>query len=324
MLVLAAIVGGWFYWRSHRTVQLGQKDTIVLADFVNTTGDPVFDGTLKQALAIQLEQSPFLNVLSDRRVSATLKMMNRPPDERLSYEVAREVCLRSNSKALLEGSISSVGSHYLIGLKAVNCQTGDTLASTQAEAANRDNVLKQLGEAGNELREKLGESLISVQHYNKPLDQATTSSLEALKAFTEGRHLQWKEGDAASIPFHKRAVELDPELRPRLCLAGHGVQQPGRVQRGDEELHQGLRVARPGERSRALLYRGQLLQLRNRRTGQGQPELSGVDCRVSRRLRPLRQPSAERDVRWASTRRPRSRRGMPFNWRRTRAPGTAT
>jgi serine/threonine protein kinase/tetratricopeptide (TPR) repeat protein len=212
ILVAAAIAGG-FYLRARRTLHgLTGKDTIVLADFANTTGDPVFDGTLKQALAIQLEQSPLLNVFSDRRVNATLKMMNRPADERLNYEVAREVCLRSDSKALLEGSISSIGSHYLIGLKAVNCQTGDTLASTQAEAVDRDHVLKQLGEAGDELREKLGESLISVQRYNKPLDQATTSSLEALKYFTEGRQLQWKEGDAATIPFHKRAVELDPNF----------------------------------------------------------------------------------------------------------------
>ena len=170
LLVLAAIAGGWLFWRSHRSPQLGEKDTIVIADFVNTTGDSVFDGTLKQALAIQLEQSPFLNVLSDRRVNATLKLMNRAPDERLNYEVAREVCLRSNSKALLEGSIASVGSHYLIGLKAVNCQTGDTVASAQAEAANRDSVLKQLGDAGDELREKLGESLLSVKRFNKPLD----------------------------------------------------------------------------------------------------------------------------------------------------------
>ncbi len=212
ILVAAGIAGG-FYLRSRRTPhRLTEKATIVLADFVNTTGDAVFDGTLKQALAIQLEQSPVLNVFSDRRVNATLKMMNRPADERLNYEVAREVCLRSGSNALLEGSISSVGSHYLIGLKAVNCQTGDTLASTQAEAVDRDRVLKQLGEAGDQLREKLGESLISVQRYNKPLDQASTSSLEALKYFTEGRQLQWKEGDAATIPFHKRAVELDPNF----------------------------------------------------------------------------------------------------------------
>jgi eukaryotic-like serine/threonine-protein kinase len=227
LVMLAVVVGGWLYWRSHRTVPFGQKDTIVLADFVNTTGDPVFDGTLKQALGIQLEQSPFLNVLSDRRVNSTLKLMDRPPDQRLNYEVAREVCLRSNSKALLEGSISSVGSHYLIGLKAVNCQTGDTLASAQADAPDRDNVLKELGEAGNELREKLGESLISVQRYNKPLDQATTSSLEALKSFTEGRQLQWKEGDAATIPFHKRAVELDPNFARAYASLGMAYNNMG-------------------------------------------------------------------------------------------------
>jgi tetratricopeptide (TPR) repeat protein len=208
--VVALAAGGYFYFR--RTPKPTDKDTIVVADFVNTTGDAVFDGTLKQALAIQLEQSPMLNVLSDRRVNATLKMMNRPEDQRLNYELAREICLRSASNVLLEGAIGSVGSHYLIGLKAVNCQTGDTLASTQAEAVDRDHVLKQLGEAGDELRGKLGESLISVQRYNKPLDQATTSSLEALKYFTEGRQLQWKNGDAATIPFHKRAVELDPNF----------------------------------------------------------------------------------------------------------------
>jgi len=212
VLLLAGAIGTWLYNQSHKTAKLGEKDTIVLADFVNTTGDTVFDGTLKQALAIQLEQSPFLNVLSDRKVSSTLKMMDRPSDERLSYDVAREVCLRSNSKALLEGSISAVGSHYLIGLKAVNCQTGDNIASAQAEAADRDSVLKRLGEAGNELREKLGESLISVKRFNKPLDQVTTSSLEALQAYSIGRSMQAQKGDAESVPFHQRAVALDPNF----------------------------------------------------------------------------------------------------------------
>ncbi len=212
VLLVAAAVGIWFYQQSHKTPKLGQKDTIVIADFVNTTGDTVFDGTLKQALAIQLEQSPFLNVLSDRRVSSTLKLMDQPPDARLTHDLAHEVCLRSNSKALLEGSIGSVGSHYMIGLKAVNCQTGDTLASAQAEAANRDNVLKRLGEAGDELREKLGESLISVRRFNKPLDQVTTSSLDALQAYSTGRSMQALKGDAESVPYHKRAIELDPNF----------------------------------------------------------------------------------------------------------------
>ena len=212
LIALAAVAGVWLYRQSHQPAKLGQKDNIVLADFVNTTGDAVFDGTLKQALAIQLEQSPVLNVLADRRVSATLRMMDHPSDERLSYDVAREVCLRSNSKALLEGSISSVGSHYLIGLKAVNCQTGDNLASAQAEAANRDNVLKQLSAAGDELREKLGESLISVKRYNKPLDEVTTSSLEALQAYSIGRSMQALKGDAESMPYHQRAIALDPNF----------------------------------------------------------------------------------------------------------------
>ena len=167
VLLVVTLIAAGLYYRSHQTRPLTDKDTIVLSDFTNTTGESVFDGTLKQAISIQLEQSPFLNVLSDSRVNATLKLMNRQPGERLTSELAREVCLRSNSKALLEGSIGSVGSHYLIGLKAVNCETGDTLASTEAEAPNRDNVLKQLGEAGNALREKMGESLISVRRFKQ-------------------------------------------------------------------------------------------------------------------------------------------------------------
>ncbi len=212
LLLLAVAIGAWLYKQAHRPVKLGEKDTIVLADFVNTTGDPVFDGTLKQALAIQLEQSPFLNVLAERKVSATLKLMDRPPDQRLTYEVAHEVCLRSNSKALLEGSISNVGTHYLIGLKAVNCQTGDTLASTQAEATDRDNVLRKLGEAGDALREKMGESLISVKRFNKPLDEVTTSSLDALQAYSMGRSMQALKGDGESVPYHQRAITLDPNF----------------------------------------------------------------------------------------------------------------
>src|SRR3974390_335511 len=212
-IVLVAVgIGYWLYLQSHKPAKLGEKDVVVIADFVNTTGDTVFDGTLKQALAIQLEQSPFLNVLSERRVSSTLKLMTQPADAHLTYELAHQVCLRSNSKALLEGSIGSVGTHYMIGLKAVNCQTGDTLASTEAEAANRDSVLKRLGEAGDDLREKLGESLISMKRFNKPLDQVTTSSLEALQAYSTGRAMQALKGDGESVPYHKRAVELDPNF----------------------------------------------------------------------------------------------------------------
>jgi serine/threonine protein kinase/tetratricopeptide (TPR) repeat protein len=210
ILLAVALLASGFYFRFHRPRQITEKDTIVVADFNNTTGNDLFDGALKQALTIQLEQSPYFSVLSDRRVAATLKMMDRPPDQHLTHEAAREVCLRSNSKVLLEGSIGSVGSHYLVGLKALNCQTGDTIASSQAEAANQDVVLKRLGEATNELRERLGESLVLLQRFSKPLDEATTSSLEALKSYSLGRSMQTLKGDAESLPYHKRAVALDP------------------------------------------------------------------------------------------------------------------
>ncbi len=221
VVVLLALMGvGFWYWWTHRVIHFKGKDTVVLADFTNTTGESVFDSTLKQALAIQLEQSPYLNVLSDQKVQSTLKLMDRPSDTRLTNEVAREICLRSNSKALMTGAIDSMGSHYLIQLRAVDCRTGDTLASAKAEADNREAVLRQLGDAGNQIRQKLGESLTSVQQYNKPLDQATTSSLEALQAFTQGRQLQWTKGEAASIPFHKQAVSLDPNFARAYAALG--------------------------------------------------------------------------------------------------------
>ena len=214
-VVLVLVIAGaitFMKWRSARRTTPAEKNIIVLADFTNTTGESVFDGTLKQALAIQLEQSPNLKLLPDQKVRSTLKLMDRPSDTRLDSDTAREVCLRSDSNVLLSGTISSVGTHYMIALRALDCHTGETLASVASEAENRDAVLKQLGRAGDELREKLGESLASLQRYNKPLEQATTSSLEALQAFTEGRNLQWQKGDQASIQFHKRAVELDPNF----------------------------------------------------------------------------------------------------------------
>jgi eukaryotic-like serine/threonine-protein kinase len=211
-LIVAAMLGAGFYWRSRQSAKLTEKDTIVLADFANLTGDAVFDGTLKQALAANLGQSPFLNVLSDIKVTSTLRLMGRSPTDRITEEVAREICLRTGSKALLGGSIASMGSHFAIGLKAVNCQTGDALGTAEAEADSREKVLQALGEAATSLRGNLGESLASVQKFDKPLQQATTSSLEALQAYSEGRRLQYTNGDAAALPFYKRAVELDPNF----------------------------------------------------------------------------------------------------------------
>jgi len=186
VVVVAALIGGGLYLRSRSAAPLTEKDTIVLADFANTTSETVFDDTLKQALRVQLEQSPFLNVLSDQKVDEQLRLMGRPKDQRLTQDVAREVCQRTGSKAVLEGSVSSLGSHYAIGLNALNCHTGDALGSEQIEADSREHVLKALGEAVTKMREKLGESLASVQKYDAPVEQATTPSLEALQAYSLG------------------------------------------------------------------------------------------------------------------------------------------
>ncbi len=229
VVVVAAAIAGGLYLRSRQTQRLGEKDTIVLADFANTTGDTVFDDTLKQALAIQLEQSPFLNVLPEERVNATLKLMNRGGNVRVTREVAKEICQRINGKALLAGSVANVGSQYLVGLQAVNCQTGDSLAAAQAEAENRDKVLKALEEAGNKLREKLGESLASVQKFNKPLDAATTSSLEALKAYTLGQRTKQEKGDVEALPLYKRAVELDANFARAYASLGTAYSNLGQA-----------------------------------------------------------------------------------------------
>jgi len=205
---MAAFIGVGLYLRSHSPTGLTEKDTIVIADFANTTGDAVFDDTLKQGLSVQLSQSPFLNLLPEQKVSETLKLMGRTPGERLTREVAREICVRTNSKAMLSGSISSLGSQYVIGLKAANCNSGDALAQEQVQTATKEEVLKALDKAATSLREKLGESLSSVQKYDAPVEQATTPSLEALKAYSESR----KARDAAALPLLKRAIELDPNF----------------------------------------------------------------------------------------------------------------
>jgi len=183
-LVLAALVGGFLVFRSSHSAKLTEKDSVLLTDFVNTTGDGVFDGTLKQALATQLEQSPYLNLLPESRVREALRFMGRPEDQRVTGDVAREICVRENAKAMLTGSIASLGSHYVISLAAINAQTGDSIATEQAESESKEQVLKSLDKAASSLRTKLGESLPSVQRYATPLEQATTSSLDALQAYS--------------------------------------------------------------------------------------------------------------------------------------------
>jgi serine/threonine protein kinase/Tfp pilus assembly protein PilF len=210
LVAVLAVVG--YYYRSHQTKPLTDKDSIVLSDFTNTTGDSVFDDTLKQGLSVQLEQSPFLALVSERRVNETLKLMGRPAGERLTPEVTREVCQRTGSKAMLTGSIAKLGSQYVIGLKALNCNTGDVLAEAQEQAASKEAVLKALDAAAISSRSKLGESLSSVEKYATPVEEATTPSLEALKVYSRGLKTFYAKGGTAALPFFKRAVELDPNF----------------------------------------------------------------------------------------------------------------
>ena len=217
-IVITALISLFFY--RHRTQALTEKDSVLLADFVNATGDAVFDGTLKQALAVQLEQSPYLNIVPQSRVQEALRFMGRPADERVTGEVAREICLRDSVKAMVTGSISSLGSHYVIDLNAVNVQTGDSLARAQAEAESKEQVLKSLDGAATKLRQKLGESLASLEKFATPLEQATTSSLEALKEFSLGQAAHQSLDDEGAIPHLKRAVELDPNFAMAFATLG--------------------------------------------------------------------------------------------------------
>jgi eukaryotic-like serine/threonine-protein kinase len=194
IVVLAALIAGALYYRTHRAQPLTDKDTIVLADFENKTADPVFDDTLKTALSVSLNQSPFLDVLSDSAVTQILKRMEKPVDTKLAPEVAREICQRASSRAYIAGSIASLGSQYVLDLKVVNCQSGDVLAQEQTTAAGKEKVLDALGEAVSKLRGELGESLASVKKLDVPISEATTSSLEALQAYTMGREVRVKTG----------------------------------------------------------------------------------------------------------------------------------
>jgi eukaryotic-like serine/threonine-protein kinase len=215
---------------------LTEKDVIVLTDFSNRTGEPVFDSTLRESLAIGLEQSPFLNVLSDIRANQTLKLMGRSPGDRITEDVGREICVRTSSKALLTGSISRLDSQYAMELKAINCQTGDTLAAVEADARGRDKVLQSLGQAANRLRLKLGESLPSLQNHSKPLEEVTTSSLEALQAYSDGVAVYPRKGAAEAIPFFRRATELDPNFAAAYTYLGPLYGNLGEISAGTEYI----------------------------------------------------------------------------------------
>jgi serine/threonine protein kinase/tetratricopeptide (TPR) repeat protein len=235
VLLIALFVAGGLYYRSYqRDKPLTDKDTIVLADFDNKTGDAIFDDTLKTALNVSLRQSPFLSVLSDQQVVETLKLMIRPADTKLTPAVTRELCLRAGSKVYLAGTIGSLGNEYVLGLKAVNCQSGDTLAQEQVTAASKEKVLDALGNAASKLRSELGESLATVQRFDVPLEHATTSSLEALQAYSLGWKALLEKGTAAALLYHQRAVELDPTFAMGYRAVGEDYIALGEPRRASE------------------------------------------------------------------------------------------
>jgi len=211
VVITALAIGGWLFYR-RRAHALMQKDTMVLADFTNTTGDGVFDGTLRQGLSVQLEQSPFLSLISDQVIQQTLHLMGEPPDAKLTPEIARNICQRTESAAILDGSIASLGNQYILGIKAVNCRTGDTLAEEQVRATGKEHVLGAMDTAAAKLRERLGESLSTVKKFDAPIVQATTPSLEALQAYSLGRAMVGKADWPAAVPFFQRAIRLDPNF----------------------------------------------------------------------------------------------------------------
>jgi serine/threonine protein kinase/tetratricopeptide (TPR) repeat protein len=255
LILVAAAIGGTFYFRSRQaTTRLTDKDTIVLSDFDNKTGDSVFDDTLKQGLSVQLGQSPFLAVVSEGRVNETLKLMGRSAGGRLTPEVTREVCERTGSKAMLTGSIAGLGSQYVIGLKAVNCNTGDVLAEAQEQAAGKEAVLKALDAAAVSLRGKLGESLSSVQKYATPVEQATTASLEALQAYSLAIKKLSTEGDAASVPSLTRATQLDANFALAYARLGNVYANLNQTTRGMEPIRRAYELrGRVSERERLFI-----------------------------------------------------------------------
>jgi DNA-binding winged helix-turn-helix (wHTH) protein/tetratricopeptide (TPR) repeat protein len=216
--VLAVATLAYFYL--HRKPKLTDKDTIVLADFSNTTGDSVFDGTLRQGLAVQLEQSPFLSLISEERIQQVLRLMGKPADARLTPEIAREICERTASAAVLDGSIASLGSQYVLGLRAQDCRTGDVLAEEQVQAAKKEDVLNALDQIASKFRTRVGESLTTVKEHDTPLAEATTPSLEALKAYSAGWQVVSSTGSAAAVPFFSRAIEIDPNFASAYAALG--------------------------------------------------------------------------------------------------------
>lgn len=261
-VVVALGAAGGLLWRARQAKPLTDKDTIVLADFVNTTGDAVFDVTLRQALAVQLEQSPFLRILPDEIVKETLRFMGRPTAERVTNANAREIGERAGAKAALSGSIAGLGKSYVIGLDAVNCATGETIAREQVEAADKERVLAAVGKAATHMRERLGESMASIQKRNTPLKQATTSSLEALKSWAMGVDEMRKGARLAAIPYFQRALQLDPNFAAAYHSMGMVYQNLGERKRSNDCIRKAFGLQdRLSERERMLIASSYYLQV---------------------------------------------------------------
>ena len=238
VVVAGGVSAGGLLWHSRKPL-LTQKDTIVLGDFANPTGDAVFDGTLREGLSVELGQSPFLGLVPEEGIRQTLRMMERPANTRLTPEITREVCQRTSSAAALDGSIALIGTRYVVILKAVKCSNGDLVASTEAQANDKSHVLDALGKAASEMRRKLGESLSTLQKYNTPLEQATTPSLEALQAYTLGG----KSGDfPTAIPFFQRAIQLDPDFAMAYDQLGGAYQSIGETTMGEENTRKAFEL----------------------------------------------------------------------------------
>jgi tetratricopeptide (TPR) repeat protein len=234
-VLLVAVVAGTWKLFVHRAPALTEKDTVMLADFTNSTGDPVFDGTLRQGLAVQLEQSPYLRLISDKRIQQTLRLMNKPADTRLTPEIAREICARTGSAAALDGSISSLGTQYVLGLKAINCRNGETLDEEQVQTARKEDALKALTTIASNFRSRIGESLNTRREHDTPLQQATTSSLDALQNYTVGLSIMDQGRFRAAIPLFERAIAINPNFAMAYYLRGIAYEQAGDIERSTED-----------------------------------------------------------------------------------------
>jgi serine/threonine protein kinase/Tfp pilus assembly protein PilF len=256
-VLLSAVLGTWLYFHAQSAKRLSDKDTVVVADFANSTGDPVFDNTLKTALTVALNQSPFLNVMSDTQVQATLKLMTLASDAKLTPDVARELCVRAGARAYIGGSIASLGNEYVVGLKAVNCQSGDALVQEQVTANGKEKVLNAVGDAAAKLRGELGESMATVQKLDVPLAQATTSSLEALQAYSLGEKANSEQGSVASLPYVQRAIQLDPNFALGYERVAANYFSMGEVTRGNEYFSKAFSLRDRTSQRENLLISGQ-------------------------------------------------------------------